>query len=859
MGSSSEEVERQGAGERFFADPYDFGSALAISNQLGLKLPVAAALVRRGLRTPSEVSALIEGAPEHDPFGFDGMDEAVDSILATIRSGDLITVHGDYDADGVCATTILVECLGELGAKVDWYLPDRQSGYGIGRPSIEEVKRRGTSLLISVDCGIGSRDEVAELKGEGVRCIVTDHHEPPDELPDCPVIHPALGYPFRGLCGAGVAWKLARALAEESGRKYEKGIDLVALATVADLVPLVDENRTLVRAGLDRMRTSPRVGVKALMDAASVSQDQVDSGALGFRLAPRINAAGRLYRADAGVELMLSDDPGRAAEIAQELNQINSQRRAIEREVETAAEAARRALPDALREAPALVLAGEGWNPGVVGIVASRLVERHRRPTVLIALDDGVGRGSGRSIDGYDLLSGVTAGAEDLNRFGGHKMAAGLEIDAHRVDSFRQTFCAHASANIEPEQLLKRTRVDAIVAAGSGGVDMELAEQLESLEPFGEGNRKPRFLIPGALIDSVRPMGKEGRHSTFDLLNGSSRVKAVAFGMAEEVSRLEGSRADVQAEVEINRWRESVEARVLVREFCPVDLETIDPRTLALPVDEWTRRLEASLTLEPGDSGEGEIPQAPDPMGREVLDRRDSPAVPLLLDLGTTGEGLAVVSCDAILRRELATAAGSDRLGGPRSVILPGELRGENSDDSLQGAECVFTDWDLIEADPGSLARFTHIAAVDPPWEEGDLASLGSGEGFVHLLWHRSDRGVAESALRARWDVRSAATGIWRGLSDGGGELSGSDLVETLRGSAEIFRPVALVGRALRSLSEVSQVSIDQTGQALRIALQEGGGPLEESPTFTASESVLQRRLASLDGEFLGEEAGQAA
>src|SRR5262245_12820042 len=422
---------------KFTLAPYDFAEARALERELGLAEPVAVALVRRGHRTPAEARAFLDASEEHDPFAFDAMEEVVERVRAAITSGRRITIHGDYDVDGTMATGICVCALRGLGADVDWFIPSRlEDGYGLTLGSVEQLRARGTDLLITVDCGIGSAEEVAAARERGIEVIVTDHHQPPDLLPRCPILHPAVsGYPFPDLCAAGVAHKLSTALGgPETG---EADLDVVALATVADLVPLRGENRSLVRRGLEVARRGLRPGFRALCAAAGLDLAQLDETDLAFRLGPRINAAGRLYRADAAVELMLTSDEGRSEAIASDLDRANRERRDAEAEVLESAEQARRDLPPELADAPALVLAGGGWHPGVIGIVASRLAERHCVPTVLIGLDStGGGRGSGRSARGFDLLGGLRACDEHLLRYGGHRAAAGLEIERPGIDDF---------------------------------------------------------------------------------------------------------------------------------------------------------------------------------------------------------------------------------------------------------------------------------------------------------------------------------------------------------------------------------------------------------------------------------------
>ena len=367
----------------YVAEPYSYSEAKALADELGVSAPLAVTLVRRGYRTVEQARHFLQADEFHEPQRFEGMDDVVARLLAATGSGKRITVHGDYDVDGVCSTTILVSALRALGADCDWYIPDRLGeGYGLSVAGVRTLAQRGTGLLLTADCGITCADAVREASATGLEVIVTDHHSPSEELPECPILHPVLsGYPFGELCGTGVAYKLACALrASVSGSdagSADADLDLVALATVADVVPLVGENRSLVRRGLEVARRGRRPGMRALVEVSGSDLEHLDEGDFAFRLAPRINAAGRLYRADAGVELFLSDDPARSAEIAEELDRANHERRHAEREVENSAETALRELTDEQREAPALVIAGQGWHPGVVGIVASRLVERY--------------------------------------------------------------------------------------------------------------------------------------------------------------------------------------------------------------------------------------------------------------------------------------------------------------------------------------------------------------------------------------------------------------------------------------------------------------------------------------------------
>ena len=494
--------------------PYVAADALRLERELGVGHVLAQILVRRGLADPAAARRFLDAREAHDPAAFDGIEQALDLIRGHVAAGRRIVVHGDYDVDGVCATAIMIRALRSLGADASWFLPSRiDDGYGLAAATVERLAQRGTALIVTVDCGITAVDEVAAARAAGMDVVVSDHHAPRADgaLPDCPIVHPALsGYPCPTLCGAGVAYKLASAL---GARSAEDDLDLVALATVADLVPLAGENRRLVREGLAALSATAKPGLRALMAVSRADPSALDTGTLGFRLAPRINAAGRLRRADAGLELLLTEDPVRAKAIAAELDAVNVERRAVEQRILWEAES----QVAELGPRAGYVLWSEEWHPGVVGIVASRVVERHHRPAVLVALEGDTGGGSGRSIPGFDLLGALHTGAAHLRRYGGHRAAAGLTIDAAQLDAFRAAFEAHAEAVLTPDLLEPVERVDAVVSGHELGLG--LAEELEALEPCGMGNPAPRLLVPGGRFHDVRSMG-EGRHARFSVIAG---------------------------------------------------------------------------------------------------------------------------------------------------------------------------------------------------------------------------------------------------------------------------------------------------------------------------------------------------
>jgi single-stranded-DNA-specific exonuclease len=567
-------------------------SVQMLTRELGVSEPLAQILARRGYREPVAARAFLAADLEHPATTFVGIERALEPILRHVAGGGLITVHGDYDVDGICSTAVLVRSLRRLGANADWYLPDRATdGYGLNPQTIERLAGRGTRLLVTVDCAITAVDEVALAKALGIEVVVTDHHAPRADgaLPDAPIVHPAIcGYPCPDLCATAVAYKLAQALeaaaplnAARDGRALEQDLDLVALATIADVVPLTDENRTLVRRGLRALAGTAKPGLRALMSVARVDPGKLTERSIAFGLAPRLNAAGRLYRADAGLELILTEDPLRAAQVAEELDRANHERRAVETRIRYEAESQIVALGDR----PAYVLAGEDWHAGVIGIVASRLVEQHRRPVVLIALSGDTGKGSGRSIDAFDLLAGLTACGGHLARFGGHRAAAGLEIERTRLEEFAAAFSAHTELVLAPADTAPVERIDAVV--GCDQLDMSLAEELLSLAPFGRGNPGVSLLVQDARFRDLRPMG-EGKHLRFTVESGtgepggengdfSARARGVAFGTGARLPVAEGEPAEATFTLEINEWNGVSEPRLLLRQVRTRDVGEPDP------------------------------------------------------------------------------------------------------------------------------------------------------------------------------------------------------------------------------------------------------------------------------------------
>jgi single-stranded-DNA-specific exonuclease len=561
---------------RFEIAPCADGAVERLRRELGVSGALAQVLVRRGFPEPASARAFLAAEEEHSPERFRGIGEAVELLLRHVRAGAPITIHGDYDVDGVCSTAVLLRALRALGASVDTYLPDRASdGYGLNERTIQRLWDRGTRLLVTADCGIGAAREVRSAIALGMEVLITDHHAPPadGELPRAPIVHPALcSYPCAELCATAVAHKLAQALIEAAARssgfdpaalrtaraRLQEDLDLVALATVADVVPLLGENRTLLRRGLGALARTSKPGLRALMALANVDASKVNERAIGFALAPRLNAAGRLYRADAGLELLMTEDPQRARQIALELDGANRERRQLETEIRYQAEA----QISKLGERHAYVLAGEGWHAGVIGIVAARLAERNSRPVVLVALDGERGRGSGRSIEAFDLLGGLSACAPHLLSFGGHRAAAGLELESARVEDFALALASHARSVLSAEDLAPVERVDAVV--GGDELGMALAEELRALAPFGRGNPQVSLLLEDATFADVRAMG-EGRHARFTVRSRGVSARAVAFGLGKRLGVSEGEPAQATFTLEVNEWNGVSEPRLVLR------------------------------------------------------------------------------------------------------------------------------------------------------------------------------------------------------------------------------------------------------------------------------------------------------
>lgn len=536
--------------------PHDAAVVSRMERAVGVSPVLARLLVARGVGEADARSFLAGTMSDlRDPELLPGVAEAADRIVAAVKAGRRICIYGDYDADGMTATAILAGCLQAIHADYFWYVPDRfDEGYGLNAGALEKVREKGASLVVTVDCGIASVAEAVVARELGLELIVTDHHAFEDELPEADVlVHPRLpghGYPFGELCGAGVAFKLAWAIATRvSGAKQVtprlramllRGIGLAAVGTVADVVPLLDENRIYVRHGLEALRSRGGPGVTRLLELAKLhDKSRLDSEDASFRVAPRLNATGRMGMAAVGIELLLTDDPARGHQLAEYAHELNAQRTTIERSILLAAskQATERFDPEA---DPALVLAGRGWHAGVIGIVAGKLAEKYHRPVVMIAQDEHQGRegiGSIRSVPGFDVHEPLLACRDLLRSCGGHAAAAGLRVDDDRIDAFREQFCREVATRMS--DTLRKATLEIDGETTLAALTLRAVEEIERLAPFGNGNPRPVLCSSRVtLAEPARTMGEGGRHLQLSLVQHGARIRGVAFGAGDWLPHL---------------------------------------------------------------------------------------------------------------------------------------------------------------------------------------------------------------------------------------------------------------------------------------------------------------------------------
>ena len=557
-----------------------------LADSLGCQPAVAAALINRGIHSPDHATAFLEPSLAHvrSPFLMKDVGRAVERILLAVRRREKVLIFGDYDADGITATALLFEFLAYLDADVDCYIPDRLTeGYGFSRDHIENrAIPDGISLIITVDCGMSSFEAVSAASRAGIDVIITDHHEPPPLIPEAVAVlnpkQPDCHSGFSWLAGVGVVFNLILALRkrlrddgfwdERPEPNLKAACDLVALGTVGDMVPLVRENRIYVKAGIEVIASDPRPGIKALLGVCRLLDRPFNARDIAFRLAPRLNAAGRLRHASTALRLLTTSDVETAHAIAKELNQQNAKRHKIEKHILSEVVQRLENNPKLL-EQRTLVLDQKGWHRGVIGIVASRLVDRYNRPAVVIAVADGIGKGSARSPDGFDLFEGFKSCARHLEKFGGHKAAAGLTLRAENIPAFRRDFESIVCQKTRPEDFVPELVIDREIPASD--VSAELADQLEGLAPFGKGNPEPLFILSDIEILSTRTVGSQHlqmrlRPSNPPRLNRAKPLDAILFNQGA-VAPQPGHLCHIACHVRWNRWQDQKRIQLVIRDW----------------------------------------------------------------------------------------------------------------------------------------------------------------------------------------------------------------------------------------------------------------------------------------------------
>ncbi|WP_308634714.1 single-stranded-DNA-specific exonuclease RecJ [Paenibacillus silvisoli] len=572
--------------------PFDLeGEARATGLARSLSLPplVARLLVQRGYDRLETARRFLNGGTEclHDPFLLKGMKEAVERVQAAVQKGERVRIYGDYDCDGVSSTTLMTYLFTRLGLHFDYYIPHRTlEGYGLNKAALRAAADLGITLIVTVDTGISAVEEIAYANELGIDIVVTDHHEPPHQLPDAyTIVNPKQGdceYPFKGLAGVGVAFKLAQALLDEPPVEWT---DVVALGTIADLMPLTDENRVLVKLGLEQLRQTDKPGFRALAEVGGIELKSLVSTNVAFGMAPRINAAGRLEHAKQAVGLLTATDHDAAAANAFQLDLLNKQRQQIVDDIVLEAEEMWKAKCKTAEEAgkpspSVIVLAGEGWNVGVVGIVASKFIERYYKPTLILGLDGETGKckGSARSIEGYDLHAALTECDELLDHYGGHQAAAGMTLYKDNLAAFEERLSGLADQWLTEEDWIPKTSID--LSCKMEDATLRVREQLAQLEPFGIGNEAPKLLLTGVTLADRKSMGKESKHLKLAISGQGKMLDAVCFGNGHLTERLaHGAAIELVGELSLNEWNGQRKAQFMVSDLRVPHIQLFDRRS----------------------------------------------------------------------------------------------------------------------------------------------------------------------------------------------------------------------------------------------------------------------------------------
>lgn len=866
---------------RWHTSPLSYDIVRKLSRALNISEVLASVLARRGHNTPEAASKFLSPTGKlYDPFLFPQMEQVCTRLRQAILNKEKVCVHGDYDVDGITSTALLVSILKELGANVCCHLPNRFSeGYGIAVSAVEKIAAEGTSLLVTVDCGISALEPLKRAKALGLETIVIDHHRPVEKLlPPAIIISPLLcDYPFKELAGVGLAFKVVQGLfadsdSESTGKLHpalQQLLDLVALGTIADVVPLLDENRSLVKRGLVQLARTHRPGLRALMQVSQVEQSRINAGLVAFRLAPRLNAAGRLEDAGAALELLLAEEEKEAQQLANHLNALNRERQRIENQMVAEAEALVGRFSDEQRAQRGYVLSSPKWHEGIIGIVASRLVEMHHRPVIMIAESDDCGKGSGRSIPAFDLHESLLKLSHLLTTFGGHRAACGLTINLEQIPEFTREFAAYADATLGDDDLHPSRYIDALVL--NRELTLELAEELALMEPFGLGNPSVDLLAASVQIHSGRTT-RDGRHLQCQIEAGGARSSAIGFGQAYQLDKLDSSASwDVVFRLERNEFNGSVAPQLNLREIFP------RPRLPELPPGICSHRcdydcpnrvqgeefwslfksgapLPTAGAQNPGISAAAADMQAGD-LADRLIDRRGFGNIPgQLAKLLCTGESVLLLVADVARRRQLLSGlplANSEI----KQVLLAGSRCGnqvlQSRLDLLASAPPTLALCDFVTAlkTPMLIHNFKHLVFIDPPLNQAIFNALtkASPGAYIHLLHCHNEVQFTKKVLEHEYSLRVPLTKVYKHLQTGKTYPLDETTERLLLAGGKYLRQPATVARCLAILEELSLIFVeDKAGKPIMTLLKGTKTELEASPTYQQSEAFYKECLRFL-------------
>jgi single-stranded-DNA-specific exonuclease len=824
-----------------------------LQEALGCPEPMAWILARRGLADPHEARDFLRADGDlADPLRIAGAGEAAARLREALVRGEHVAIHGDYDCDGVCSTAILAGALTARGGEVTTFLPSRfTDGYGVSEATVERLADSGADLLVTVDCGTSSVEPLQRAVELGMDVMVLDHHLAAGARPPGILVNPALGRGMDDLpAAAGVVFDVVRALAAGDDGLLapapDEGVDLAGLATVADAVPLIGNNRRLVHRALASIRRGERPGIVALLGAAGQGYRGITPRGLSFTLAPAINAAGRLAEASRALELMLEDDPVRARALAEELWDLNSRRRDVERQVTAEAIAMVEATaPDGV---PITLVAGEAWHEGVVGIVASRLVERFGRPAIVLSTDGASAKGSGRSLPGLDLHAIVADASEVLTRWGGHSGAVGVSLATDDIPGFREALERSALGRSADIRRAQTRHVDAVVAGAD--LTLDTAEKLEALAPFGRGNPEPRIVVPACAVSGLSRVG-EGRHLRARLGAGGVTVPAIGFSMGRQAPLLEeaggDARFDAVAKLEVERWQDTTGARVsldaldLLPSGPVVPGGCADACDVACHLRRAPSRL-AEMVGEPFGPAPPEVVAVPE----VVRDHRgEGRALSLICALAGADRGVVAVVADVPRRRAaLADVLAPGRLGVDVAVL--GGVRCDS--DAMRGRLALARGGPVLALlDYAALREVdipdgVHVVVVDPPTSHDEAGWLAAAcaDRAAHLTWGPDEAALALRVAEADLAVRDVARSLWPALAAQPGVLAwGPHADRLLAGDGPVVRSPRAVAIALAALADAGLLRVGHDG--ISVVAGAGQADLQAGP--------IGRRAAALADE----------